>query len=87
MVFGQLASRDSMLNLMLSLKAHQSKYDYLGFESTGTRKNHSRVNEKCSDKIIEEFSYVLIEGARKSCYKTNFEIDVDGNIDALDSNR
>lgn len=69
MVFGQLTSRDSMRNLMLSLKAHQSKYDYLGFESTGTRRNLSKVNEKRSDKIFEEFAYVLIEEARRVVIK------------------
>ena len=36
-------------------------------------------------KIFEEFAYVLIEKARKSCYKTDFEVEVDGNVYALDS--
>ena len=31
MVFGQLTSRDSMRDLMLSLEAHQPKYYHLGF--------------------------------------------------------
>jgi hypothetical protein len=85
MVFGQLTSRDSMRDLMLSLEAHQSKYYHLGFGSTLTRRNLGKANEKRSYKIFEEFAYVLIEQARKSCYKANFEIDVDGNVYALDS--
>lgn len=85
MVFGQLTSRDSMRNLMLSLEAHQSKYYHLGLGSTVTRRNLGKANEKRSYKIFEEFAYVLIEEARKSCYKDEFEIDVDGNIYALDS--
>jgi Domain of unknown function (DUF4372)/Transposase DDE domain len=85
MVFGQLTSRDSMRDLMLSLEAHQSKYYHLGLGSTITRRNLGKANEKRSYKIFEEFAYVLIEEARKSCYKNDFEISVDGNIYALDS--
>ncbi|BBE16625.1 mobile element protein [Aquipluma nitroreducens] len=85
MVFGQLTSRDSMRDLMLSLEAHQSKYYHLGLGSTITRRNLGKANEKRSYKIFEEFAYVLIEEARRSCYKDEFEIDVDGNIFALDS--
>jgi len=85
MVFGQLTSRDSMRDLMLSLEAHQSKYYHLGLGSTITRRNLGKANEKRSYKIFEEFAYVLIEEARRSCYKNDFEINVDGNVYALDS--
>lgn len=85
MVFGQLTSRDSMRDLMLSLEAHGSKYYHLGLGSTITRRNLGKANEKRSYKIFEEFAYVLIEEARKSYYKNDFEISVDGNIYALDS--
>jgi hypothetical protein len=85
MVFGQLTSRDSMRDLMLSLEAHQAKYYHLGFGQTVTRRNLGKANEKRSYKIFEEFAYVLIDQARKSCYKTDFEVEVDGNVYALDS--
>ena len=85
MVFGQLTSRDSMRDLMLSLEAHQSKYYHLGFGQTVTRRNLGKANEKRSYKIFEEFAYNLIELARKSCYRSDFEIDVEGNVYALDS--
>jgi len=85
MVFGQLTSRDSMRDLMLSLEAHQPKYYHLGFGQTVTRRNLGKANEKRSYKIFEEFAYVLIEDARKSCYRTDFEVEVDGNVYALDS--
>lgn len=85
MVFGQLTSRDSMRDLMLSLEAHQSKYYHLGLGATITRRNLGKANEKRSHKIFEEFAYVLIEEARKSCFKKDFEIDVEGNVYALDS--
>ena len=85
MVFGQLTSRDSMRDLMLSLEAHQSKYYHLGFGQTVTRRNLGKANEKRSYKIFEEFAYVLIDEARKSCYRSDFEVEVDGNVYALDS--
>jgi len=85
MVFGQLNSRDSMRDLMLSLEAHHPKFYHLGVGPTVTRRNLGKANEKRCYKIFEEFAYVLIEEARKSCYKTDFEISVDGNVFALDS--
>ena len=46
MVFGQLTSRDSIRDLILSLEAHQSKYYHLGLGSTITRRNLGKANEK-----------------------------------------
>ncbi len=85
MVFGQLTSGDSMRDLMLSLEAHQSKYYHLGFGASVSRRNFGIANQKRNYKIFVEFAYVLIEQARKGCYKTDFEINVDGNAYALDS--
>jgi hypothetical protein len=85
MVFGQLTARDSMRDLMLSLEAHQPKYYHLGFGSTVSRRNLGKANERRDFKIFEEFAYVLIEEARRSCYRDDFEIEVDGNVYALDS--
>ena len=85
MVFGQLTARDSMRDLILSLEGHRSKYYHLGFGSTITRRNLGKANEKRSYKIFEEFAYILIDEARGSCYKSDFEINVDGNVYALDS--
>jgi transposase len=85
MVFGQLTLRDSMRDLILSLEAHQPKYYHLGFGKTISRRNLGTANEKRSYKIFEEFAYVLIEEARKSYYRNDFEVVVDGNVYALDS--
>ena len=85
MVFGQLTSRDSMRDLILSLEAHKSKYYHLGFGPTVSRRNLGIANEKRSYKIFEEFAYVLIEEARKSCCKSDFAINVEGTVYAFDS--
>jgi hypothetical protein len=70
---------------MLSLEAHQPKYYHLGFGSTVSRRNFGTANERRNYRIFEEFAYVLIEEARRSCYRDDFEIEVDGNVYALDS--
>lgn len=85
MVFGQLTARDSMRDLMLSLEAHQTKYYHLGLGSAISRRNLGKANENRSSAIFEEFAYVLIDESRRSCYQTDFELKVDGNVYALDS--
>lgn len=85
MIFGQLTARDSMRDLILSLEAHKPKYYHLGFGRTISRRNLGIANEKRSSKIFEEFAYVLIDEARKSCYKNDFELEIEGNVYALDS--
>lgn len=85
MVFGQLTARESMRDLMLSIEVHQPKYYHLGFGTKVTRRNLGKANERRSYKIFEEFAYVLIEEARKSCYSKDFEVDVEVNVYAFDS--
>ena len=85
MVFGQLTACESMRDLMLVLEAHQSKCYHLGLGSTVTRTNLGKANRNRSCKIFEEFAYLLIENARKSYYKDDFEIAIDGNVYAFDS--
>lgn len=85
MVFGQLTTRESMRDLMLSLEPHQSKFYHLGFGNTVSRRNLGNANKKRNYKIFEEFAYILIDKARKTCYAEDFEIDVEGNVYALDS--
>lgn len=85
MVFGQLTTRESMRDLMLSLEPHRSKFYHLGFGTTVSRRNLGNANDKRDHRIFEEFAYILIDEARKTCYSEDFEIDVEGNVYALDS--
>ena len=85
MVFGQLTTRESMRDLMLSLEPHKSKFYHLGFGTTVSRRNLGNANDKRDYRIFEEFAYLLIDEARKTCYSGDFEIDVEGNVYALDS--
>ena len=85
MIFGQLTARDNMRDLMLALEAHQSKCYHLGFGFTVTHTNLGKANRNRNWKIFEEFAHLLIENARQSYYKTDFEIAVEGNVYAFDS--
>jgi len=85
MIFGQLTSRESMRDLMLSLEPQRSKFYHLGFGNTVSRRNLGNANDKRDCRIFQEFAYILIEKARKTCYNNDFEIKVEGNVYALDS--
>lgn len=85
MVFGQLTSRESMRDLMLSLEPQRPKFYHLGFGNTVSRRNLGNANDNRDYRIFEEFAYILIDKARKTCYNEDFEIKVDGNVYALDS--
>ena len=85
MIFGQLTARDSMRDLMLSLEAHEKKYYHLGLGKSVTRTNLGKANRNRDYRIYEEFAYVLIEEARSSVYKDDFEVKIDGNVYAFDS--
>ena len=85
MIFGQLTARDSMRDLMLSLEAHNKKYYHLGLGKSVTRTNLGKANRNRDYRIYEDFAYVLIEEARNSVYKDDFEVKVDGNVYAFDS--
>ena len=85
MIFGQLTARDSMRDLMLSLEAHSKKYYHLGLGKNVTRTNLGKANRNRDYRIYEEFAYVLIEEARRTVYKDDFEVKVDANVYAFDS--
>ena len=85
MIFGQLTARDSMRDLMLSLEAHNKKYYHLGLGKSVTRTNLGKANRNRDYRIYEEFANVLIEEARSTVYKDDFEVKVDGNVYAFDS--
>lgn len=85
MIFGQLTGRDSMRELMLCLEAHKKKFYHLRFGTTVTRRNFGKANANRDYWIYEEFANIMIELARNSCYRDDFEVKVDGNVYAFDS--
>jgi hypothetical protein len=85
MLFGQLTSRDSMRDLLLSLQAHKPRYYHSGFGKSVTRTNSGKASRNRDCKIFEEFASVLIAEARNSYYGDDFEINIQGNVYAFDS--
>ncbi len=85
MIFGQFISSDSLRELIYSLQAHKNKYYHLGFGNNVARRTLGEANEKRSYHIFEEFASVMIDKARKSCYRSDFEVNHSGHIYAVDS--
>ena len=86
MVFGQLAGRDSLRDLMISIEPHKPKYYHLGFGKGTSRSNFANSNEKRNCRIFEGFAYYLIDQARQSStIDQDFQLDLEGNVYAFDS--
>lgn len=83
LIFGQLCSRESLRDLTIIIKAHQSKMYHLGFGKNVSRSNLSKANERRSYEIFEEFAYHLIAVAQTKNRNENFEIK--GKIYAFDA--
>jgi hypothetical protein len=83
MLFGQLTSRDSLRDLIITLEAHSKKSYHLGLGKSVTRSNLAKANENRSSKIFEEFAYHLIGIARQK--RANEDFEIKGKIYAFDS--
>jgi hypothetical protein len=67
MMFGQLSSRESLRDLVLTINAHPGKLYHLVFGKNVSKTNLARANEQRSWLIYQDFAYYLIEEARKVC--------------------
>lgn len=71
MMFGQLSSRESLSDLVLTINAHPGKLYHLGFGKSVSKTNLAKANEQRSYLIYEEFAKLLIAEARKICEPAN----------------
>jgi transposase len=86
MLFGQLAKRESLSDLVTCLQTQQTKWYHLGLGTTITKSNLAYANENRDWRIYADFAYTLIAKARKICTATSeFEMNIDGNVYAVDS--
>ena len=67
MMYGQLSSRESLSDLVLSINAHSQKAYHLGFGKGISKANLAKANENRDCKIYQDFAYHLISEARKIC--------------------
>lgn len=86
MLFGQITARQSLSDLIICLESQQGKWYHLGMGYGVSKSNLAHANENRNWKIYSEFAYILIAYARKTCVGLQeFEVEVDGNVYAIDS--
>jgi hypothetical protein len=83
MMFGQLANRESLRDLIVALDAHRSKCYHLGMGKNISKSSLARANQDRDYHIFEEYAFYLVSEARKRCCNDIFELC--GNVYALDS--
>ena len=66
MMFGQLANRESLSDLVLCLQTQKSKWYHLGIGTCISKSNLAYANEKRDWRIFADLAYLLIAEARKS---------------------
>lgn len=66
MMFGQLANRESLSDLMICLQSQKSKWYHLGIGNAISKSNLAYANERRDWRIFADFAYLLIAQARKT---------------------
>ena len=83
MMFGQLANRESLRDLIVALEAHHSKCYHLGMGKNISKSSLARANQDRDYHIFEEYAYYLVGEVRKRCSTDIFQLG--GNVYAFDS--
>jgi hypothetical protein len=73
MMFGQLANRESLSDLVLCLQSQRKKWYHLGIGTSISKSNLAYANENRSWKIFADFAYMLIAEAR-NCIVANTDL-------------
>jgi DDE family transposase/uncharacterized protein DUF4372 len=86
MLFGQLANRESLSDLVICLESQRGKWYHLGLGTGISKSNLAHANEYRDWRIFADFAYTLVAHARKICINSHdFELEIDGNVYAVDS--
>jgi Domain of unknown function (DUF4372) len=86
MIFGQLADRKSLRDIVNCLQAHASKRYHLGFRTQIYLPTLAKADEKRDWRIYRDFAHILIRICRDLYVDDNdFDIDLDGTPYVLDS--
>ncbi len=83
MMFGQLANRESLRDLIVALEAHRSKCYHLGMGKNISKSSLARANQDRDYRIFEEYAYHLVGEVKKRCSTDIFQLG--GNVYAFDS--
>lgn len=83
LMFGQLANRESLRDLIIALGAHRSKCYHLGLGKNVSKSSLARANQDRNYRIFEEFAYFLVNEARQKRATDIFKLGA--NVYAFDS--
>ena len=85
MAFAQLTFRESLRDIEVCLRAHESKLYHLGIRGHVARSNLGDANENRDWRIYRDFANILIAQARKLYTNDAFRVDLDNTVYALDT--
>ena len=85
MAFAQLTGRESLREIEVCLRAHQSKLFHLGFRSPAARSTLADANAQRDWRIYADFAQGLIRTARRLYADETLGVDLDQTVYALDS--
>ena len=85
LAFAQLTHRLSLRDIVFSLNAMQGRLYHMGFRGSIARSTLAEANESRSWRIYADFAQVLILEAKDLYKGDDFDLDVEGNVYALDS--
>lgn len=85
MAFAQLTFRESLRDIEVCLRAHESKLYHLGIRGHVARSTLAYANENRDWQVYRDFAQALISTARKLYVDDNFGVDLDNTVYALDT--
>lgn len=85
MAFAQLTFRESLRDIEVCLRSHESKLYHLGIRGHVARSNLSDANERRDWRIYRDFANALIVEARRLYVGDAFGVDLDNTVYALDT--
>jgi len=85
MAFAQLTFRESLRDIEVCLRAHESKLYHLGIRGHVARSNLADANEKRDWQIYRDFANALIVEARRLYAGDAFGVDLENTVYALDT--
>ena len=85
MAFAQLTFRESLRDIEVCLRAHESKLYHLGIRGHVARSNLADANEKRDWRICRDFANALIAEARRLYANDTLGVDLDNTVYALDT--
>jgi len=85
MVFGQLAYRESLRDIVSCLRSQATKLYHMGFGGSVSRSTLADANERRDWRIYRDFAHVLIAKARSLYLREDLGLNLEETVYALDS--